>query len=106
VTQERDSAPDPELLAEAVEQLRRLPTSPALAAALRYLEQAPRVEWALRRREALRLFDELWASGEFWTHDEADRAVARRVGAAPSTVRGWRWNRDCFGAGIGQQAPR
>jgi hypothetical protein len=92
-----EAPPDPELLAEAVEELRRLPRSKALEAALRHLEAAPRVGGVLRRREALRRWDEEWGAGLFWTRDEADRAVARRLGVAPSTVRGWRWTRDVFG---------
>jgi hypothetical protein len=94
---------DEERIADAVEELRRLPRSDALTAALHVLEALPRVGTVMVRRKSLRLWDELWASGEFWTRDQVDRAVARRVGRAPETVRGWRWERDVFGTAFGQQ---
>lgn len=94
---------DPALLADAIEELLRQPSSPAIQAAIRALEEVPRVEGLLRRRRALRLLDELWASGEVWTWTAAEQAVASRVGAAPSTVRVWRWERNVFGSGKRQQ---
>lgn len=94
---------DADLLADAVQELAQLPRSPAVEAALRYLEAAPRVGGVLRRRRALALADELRASGGFWTWREVDAAVGRRLGVAEATVRGWRWARDVFGEGAGQQ---
>lgn len=95
---------DADLLADAVEELTQLPRSPAVEAALHYLAAAPRVEGVLLRRRALALFDAEWATGEHWTRLSAEEAVARRLGVATSTVRGWRWRRDVFGDRTAQHA--
>lgn len=88
VTPADDAPPDVELLADAVEEIERLPSTPALEEVLHLVAMVkPRIAQVLRQRRALRLGREL--RREYPRSRELAARIAREVDAAPETIRGW-----------------
>lgn len=86
------------LLADAVEALEagQVPDGEGLRAVLELLQEQCGVGTELRRRRALRKWDELWATGGYATRSAVDGRVAARERVDPVTVRGWRFRRALF----------
>lgn len=87
-----DAPPDAGLLADVLEALegRRLPHAHAVEELEHLLESMPRVARELRRRRALRRVEVLVDFvPEYTSVRSVAPRVAREVGAAAETVRGW-----------------
>ncbi len=82
---------DGEFLADLVEAVEegRVPHQAALEEAATVLEQVSAVAMRLRRRKALRRVRELLDSREYLSVRAAAPRVARELGVAAETVRGW-----------------
>lgn len=86
---QRDAPADAELLADAVEALEAgcMPAEFALEELLHLVRQRAAVDWALRRRCAVRAFEAERAAGR--SRVQAAGVVARRLFESRNTIMGW-----------------
>lgn len=86
-----EAPPDPDLLAEAVEALDagRLPDATALEELVHLAEMRPDVQRVLRKRRALRIFDQVAAKNPGASDRALAEIAARKAGELADTVRKW-----------------